>query len=153
MLIPKKIKSTIVGDFYIKCIFFSAADDGQKLEFSEEDEEKDGSIILEAKVNNMLSCLRGRAESMDQDLVEESSSAEIEPEAGSNLKEEVKEIQVLKAEVEENEITPTKHHKKKHVKKLADLRDRLLMSSSRKRRHSGDANEDNSSERQVKNGI
>lgn len=105
-------------------------------------------------MNTMLSRLRGRAESLEQDSVEECGSAEIEPAANADLQaaEEVIKVEVS-VDVEENEITPTKHQKKgkKHDKNLADLRDRLL-SSSRKRKHSLEASEDkssNSSEYQV----
>jgi hypothetical protein len=58
------------------------------------------------------------------------------------------EVQDIKVEVEENEITPVKQQKK-HVKKQADLRDRLQQSrlgTNRKRKRSGgEANEDRNS--------
>ena len=85
----------------------------------------------------MLSHLRGRAESMD----EESAAAE----AGELIN--APEVQDIKVEVEENEITPVKQQKK-HVKKQADLRDRLQqnrLGTSRKRKRSGEANEDRTS--------
>lgn len=151
----------LINDFLVFAINLVArvslngTDEDQKLEFSEEDEVQDAGD-LEAKVNTMLSRLRGRAESLEQDSVEESGSAEIEPAANTDLQaaEEAKVIKLeVSVDVEENEITPTKHQKKgkKHDKNLADLRDRLL-SSSLKRKHSLESNEDkssNSSEYQV----
>jgi hypothetical protein len=79
---------------------------------------------------------------------EESGAAEVDPDAGrKSINAPDPEVQDIKVEVEENEITPVKQQKK-HVKKQADLRDRLQQSrlgTSRKRKRSGEANEDRNS--------